>query len=207
MKTKNAFFPISLGNHYYSNDVLISIKETISVKHNKSLLLICDHLRYLSYKLKGLSPNVIDKKIQKEVREFKLRLVNCGYSCSNIETKTMSSYLGDLQYVRVQNEIQELIQKNEILLRYLNALTITSLQRNNNALESTNQNLQIQYCISETSLSIYITELLGYEYEYYKQLDRGLVVILYEKYHGYLEKITNQITLNRKFRSLKEVLL
>ena len=206
MKTNNAYFPISLGNHYYSNDILISIKDSISIHHEKSLVLICDHLRYLSYKLKGLSNEVIDEKIQKEVREFKARLANCGYNYSNIKTETMSSYLDNTVFVNLQKEIQNLIYQNKLLFDYLNNLSLLALDKNNNTQESGNKDIQIQYFISETSLSIYITEVLGYENEYYKQLDRGLIVILYEKYERSLEKIIEQNKLNRKFRPLTEVL-
>ena len=207
MKDQKAFFPISLGNHYYTNNGLVSIRETISIHHEHCIVVICDHLRDLSYSIRGLSSFEINGKLEKEVSEFENRLINCGYDDSNIEIVTMSSLVKETLFENIQRELFHLIRSNESLFEYLNELSMYTLDKNRDLKNINKQGIQSQYFISESSLSIYVTEVLGYENEYYKQFDRGLIVILYKKYSEYIRSIINKVTLERKFRSLKEILL
>lgn len=206
MKSDKAFFPISLGNHYYTNDILINIRNDIAVDYGNSIVVICDHLRYLSYKIRGIETEVIEKKIEKEVDEFNKRLSNCGYGNSGIDIENMSSFLSENKFLDIQRRILTLINNQEQIFKYINELSMFILDKNKSEVDVKNIDTQLQYFISETALSLYVTEILRFHDEFYKQFDRGLVVILYEKYTNDLKRILDKTILNRKFYSLKEII-
>lgn len=206
MKSDKAFFPISLGNHYYTNDILITIRNEIAVNFDDSIVVICDHLRYLSYKIRGIETDVIRKKLQKEVDEFNKRLFNCGYENSGIRIENMSSFLSEKKFIDIQIIILNLISEQKPIFEYINELSMFTLDKIHSEIDVINIDTQLQYFISETALSLYVTELLGFFNEFYKQFDRGLVVILYETYTNYLKSTLHKTTLNRKFHSLKEII-
>ncbi len=207
MKSNKAFYPISLGNHYYTNNVLTGIKDRVSINFQENMLVICDHLRYLSYKMRGVDKDIIEKKIVNEVSQFQKTLKNCGYDSSRITIKNMSSLICGEIYHKIERGIFELIKDEEQIFDYLNELSMFTLDKFDGREIRNNIDVQIQYFVSETAMSIYVTECLGFENEYYKQFDRGLVVILYEKYNNYLKRILGKDVLSRKFYSLKDILL
>src|SRR5258708_12045769 len=52
-KGGNLFIPISLGNHYYSHDVLRRLMNDFIQPSNLSIIFLCDRLRFLSYLIRG----------------------------------------------------------------------------------------------------------------------------------------------------------
>lgn len=207
MKSNKAFYPISLGNHYYTNNVLTGIKDRVSINFQENMLVICDHLRYLSYKMRGIDTDIIEKKIVNEVSQFQKTLKNCGYDSSRITIENMSSLICSEIYLKIERGIFKLIKDEEQVFDYLNELSMFTLDKFEGSEIRNNIDVQIQYFVSETAMSIYVTECLGFENEYYKQFDRGLVVIVYEKYNNYLKRILGTDVLSRKFYSLKDILL
>src|SRR5882724_2156149 len=47
------FIPISLGNHYYSSDVLLRLFSEFIAQGHRSIIVLCDRLRLLSYMIRG----------------------------------------------------------------------------------------------------------------------------------------------------------
>ena len=47
------FIPISLGNHYYSSEILNVLLSKFIAKSECSVIFLCDRLRFLSYQIRG----------------------------------------------------------------------------------------------------------------------------------------------------------
>ncbi len=205
-KSQKAFVPIALGDHYYSDDALTTIRDTITKRHGECLLVICDYLRHLAYQIRGNSSGIIEKRILMEVHEFMKRLRRCGFYRYGIRSMSMMSFVYRPAYLHIQDRICKLIRDEPLLLEFLAEHSVFTLAKFDNPNNPDNRDTQIRYFVSETTLGIYLTEILGYENEYYGVFDRGLIVLLYENYQQNLLSIINKNKLDRKFHSLSGIM-
>jgi hypothetical protein len=91
------FIPISLGNHYYSSEVLRSLLSYFIAKSRCSVIFLCDRLRYLSYRIRGETHEArIVTNIRLQLEQMNRTLVNLGLnSHSNVRVVDWSYLLKD----------------------------------------------------------------------------------------------------------------
>ena len=78
-KGANLFIPISLGNHYYSSVVLQNLMDDFISSSNRSIIFLCDRLRFLSYRIRGeVDIKGINSRIQIQIDQMKRTLDNLG---------------------------------------------------------------------------------------------------------------------------------
>jgi len=78
-KGANLFIPISLGNHYYSSVVLQNLMDDFISPSNRSIIFLCDRLRFLSYRIRGeVDIKGINSRIQIQIDQMKRTLDNLG---------------------------------------------------------------------------------------------------------------------------------
>ncbi len=205
------FLPISLGNHFYSNDVLEWIFAHIIGLRVPTLLVVCDELRRISYRARGLEEPLLTDKTTKENTEFGRRLVNCGIERrENISLAFESELISDtnaLEFFAIRSNLEKRIGETPELSNYLDELTrslIDSIYPNRRLHTRTVEEIQRHYLLRETALSIYVTEKLGYSTEVYKREDRGLIKELYTSFQHVVKSIVDKPNLDRRFESIED---
>lgn len=165
------FIPLSIGNHYYSSGVLRDINKRFVNISRHSILFICDELRRLSYIIKGYSDDFcLSTKTELQTSELKQALFNCGLRQSELVDIWSWSDLPDINTLTLFNDrlmeliandehlCKEMIKKAEMFFAVAKIINYSRLQLQN----------QLKYFALETSLSIYMNEILCCDFEVYK---------------------------------------
>jgi tRNA-dependent cyclodipeptide synthase len=205
------FFPISIGNHFYSKKVFKFIIKELAVDCESAVIFICDRLRYLYHQAMGYgTPEETWAHVDEEFEQIKRTLVNCGlnenpkielWRWQNIEQK--ENYQRILEYLTQAANDRKPNQIRSFLEPFTRELTEKFYGEN----FSTEQlEIQQEYILIESALSIYITEIAGFNVELYKNMDRGLIVELYHDNASFVKKMIGKDALDRQFFSLMELL-
>jgi tRNA-dependent cyclodipeptide synthase len=203
----NLFIPISLGNHYYSRKILREVFVNFIAHSNVSIIFLCDRLRFLTYRMRGVTNlETINSKIRIQIDQMNRTLANLGLgSYPNVSIVSWSFLKEDHRYDRLLQSLQEFIHADAEVRLSLNDFAATLIARfyglgSANLAQPTE--LQRQYIIEETALSLFMTEIKGYNVEVYRR-GMGFVDYLYRERPSHLKLLTEKATLNRRFIALE----
>ncbi len=207
MTDKGGYFPISLGNHYYTNRVLQQISNSVACNYKSNQLVICDRLRCLSYGIRGVERGLIKNKVELEIHQFYSRLQNVSFDFQLINVQLMTDIFMNVEFNAFANSFYKEISSKTVVSKYIHEIVDYTLDKL--SVQHTDYNVKVQsrYFLEETAMSIYVTEILGFNCEYYKSLDRGLIVLLYDEYPSMIKELVSKTKLSRKFFSLKELII
>jgi tRNA-dependent cyclodipeptide synthase len=203
----NVFVPISLGNHYYSSEILRQVMFEFVDKSQLSVIFLCDRLRYLSYSIRGdTNLRRISANIRLQLDQMTQALINVGLSSRpNVMIADWSLLHDDSRYFGLLSSLEKLVQENP-MLRQRAGDYATELMNRFHGSDGHNLDerirLQLQYVIEETALSLYMTEIRGYNVEVYRR-GMGFVDYLYDQRPADLMSILDKSTLDRRFISIE----
>jgi tRNA-dependent cyclodipeptide synthase len=207
IKGARLFIPMSLGNHYYSNQILLFIIEHLLPNNSTSVLFLCDRLRFLSYMIRGVSPVKAAANIQIQLDQTRRTIIGLGFSQTESSKILDWSYLTERAgYQELCEELSTLCENDGVVCGMLRRYAERSLWNSGDGVvfSETNLEIQRQYIIEETALAIFMTELQGYNVEVYRR-GIGFVDYLYEENVDFVRSITKKQRLERQFVSLEEL--
>jgi hypothetical protein len=206
VKRGNLFIPISLGNHYYSNAVLRDLVNEFVSPSNRSIIFICDQLRFLSYLIRGETDlQRITSNIKGQVEQLTRVLIDLGIgSICHASIADSTFCRNDSEHIRLLSDLQQFV-RDDLRVRgelddHVNRLV--DIHHRKGTSVSPCAELQFQYVIEETALSLYMTEIRGYNIEVYRR-GMGFVDYLYAQRPTDLLTLTGNLVLNRKFIPLE----
>lgn len=167
------FIPISLGNHYYSRKILRDLLRDFITPSKISTIFLCDQLRRLSYLIKGeTDEELVSNRVASQLAEMKAMLSNCGYEESAmLNIVSWTDVADDPRLKEVILGVKNLINTDRTLSWQIDEACQQLLGRFGS--RDSNQNnikdIQKEYLVSETSLSIYMNECVGYDFEVYRK--------------------------------------
>ena len=207
-KGANLFIPISLGNHYYSSVVLQNLMDDFISSSNRSIIFLCDRLRFLSYRIRGeVDIKGINSRIQIQIDQMKRTLDNLGLgSHPNAFVADWSFLEEDHRYGELLASLGEFVQADREVGECLNdrvATLIDRFYRRESSELVDSMELQRQYIMAETALSLFMTEIRGYNVELYRR-GMGFVDYLYSRRSDELRSLTGSSALKRKFIAIEQ---
>ena len=130
-KGANLFIPISLGNHYYSSVVLQNLMDDFISSSNRSIIFLCDRLRFLSYRIRGeVDIKGINSRIQIQIDQMKRTLDNLGLgSHPNAFVADWSFLEEDHRYGELLASLGEFVQADREVGECLNDRVATLIDR------------------------------------------------------------------------------
>jgi tRNA-dependent cyclodipeptide synthase len=201
------FIPISLGNHYYSSEVLSTLLSHFIGKSQSAIIFLCDRLRFLSYRIRGETHDSrIAANIRLQLDQMNRTLVNLGLdSHPNARVANWSFLQNDPRYAGVVASLEKLVREDpwarEQADRYVAQFVARFLAPDGPPREESIK-LQRQYLIEETALSLYMTEVRGFNVEVYRK-GMGFVDDLYSERPAELMLLLGKSRLDRKFVSIE----
>lgn len=206
------FIPISLGNHFYSSQVLTLLLSHFVTHSRQSVIFLCDRLRLLSYRIRGeTNSRRINTNIRLQLDQFTRALMNNGLvSHPNVKVVNWSYLEGDSRFDDLVTWLQKLLRDDlrvgELVDVYATSLISRFGEASRKAInEQRSISLQRQYIIEETALSLYMTELKGFNTEIYRR-GMGFVDDLYAERRADLMSFLGKHTLERRFVSIESCL-
>ena len=203
----NVFVPISLGNHYYSSTVLRKLMDNFIVPSNRSVIFCCDRLRLLSYLIRGeIDLEHITLNIKIQVQQLTRALLNVGIqSCPHATIVDWSFCQEDRRFHELLFNLKQFVRDDAMVARelsdHVNRLAHVHGRRGANTAKG--DELQFSYLTEETALSLYMTEIRGYNVEVYRR-GMGFVDYLYSQRPAELLTLTGNSILTRRFIALEE---
>jgi tRNA-dependent cyclodipeptide synthase len=203
----DVFVPISLGNHYYSSAILRQVMIEFIAKSRVSVIFLCDRLRFLSYRIRGETDLArIDSNIRIQLAQMTRALVNLGLNAySNALVANWSLFQDDPRYFDLLASLEQFVRNDIEVSRRLEEYAIRLLHYFRGVASSKLDDrfkYQQQYIVEETALSLYMTEIRGYNIEVYRR-GMGFVDYLYSERSNDLMSLTGNSILNRKFISIE----
>jgi hypothetical protein len=203
----NLFIPISLGNHYYSTKILRWVIAECVSKSSHSVIFLCDRLRFLSYRMRGATDfSGINSRIRIQIDQMNRTLVNLGLGFHpNAFVANWSLLEEDHRYGGLLASLQEFVNADLEVSQYLNDHAIGLIGRLYRLASGTlvdPMELQREYIIEETALSLFMTEIKGYNVEVYRR-GMGFVDYLYNKRPDTLKSLTGSSALKREFVAIE----
>jgi tRNA-dependent cyclodipeptide synthase len=206
VKGGNLFIPISLGNHYYSSDVLRRLINDFIPPSNLSIIFLCDRLRFLSYLIRGETDRQrITSNIKIQVGQLTRAFAKLGLeSHPNASIEVWSFCQEDGRYKELLSKLQQFVRDDATVGRELDDCVNRLLEIHGCKGTSVARcaELQFEYITEETALSLYMTEIRGYDVEVYRR-GMGFVDYLYARRAADLRTLTGKLILSRKFISLE----
>jgi tRNA-dependent cyclodipeptide synthase len=203
----NMFIPISLGNHYYSLEILKRLLSDFVAKSNVAVIFLCDRLRLLSYQIRGEADiRRIESNIKLQLNELTRSLINVGFGFyPNVIIANWSFLLDDHRYIHLLASLESWIREDQTLHQQLGDHATGLIDRFRVPEGADIQSrivLQRQYVIEETALSLYMTEIREFNVEVYRR-GMGFVDALYRERPVELMSLVCKSKLDRKFISLE----
>src|SRR5262249_60552008 len=117
----NLFIPISLGNHYYSSDVLRRVLADFIAPSRQSVIFLCDRLRLLSYRIRGETDlERIGANIRLQLSELTRSLMHLGLRAHpNAVVADWSLLASDPRHDRLLAVLEDFVRVGPILRRKL----------------------------------------------------------------------------------------
>lgn len=199
------FVPISLGNHYYSTARLsMLLKETL-IPSAHSTVFLCDRLRVLSYIIRGEEYSEglrmrVELQLQQQIRT----LNNIGYSSyPNIVIKSWSDIEADTKFLDAISGVKSIVARRDCIQEEIYRMSDSLVSRFGSLDHGSDRSrsLQMEYLVLESALSLYMNEIIGFDYEVYRK-GIGLIDYIYDHASDDLLAITSG-RLNRKLVSLE----
>ena len=208
VRGKFCFIPISLGNHYYTNERLNLLVRDVVPASKESVVVVCDRLRVLSYQLRVMHEREARQKADREFAEFKNRLSNCGADAAAnltvLSWHALSEQPDYADFPEFVSEVSALVNANNNICDYLDLLIRERLKRFDYPANDVNYRLQKQYIVEETALSLYFTERKKFQVEIYARKTDGLVDFLQENFADDLLGLLNKKDLDREFLPIED---
>jgi tRNA-dependent cyclodipeptide synthase len=206
-KLNTAFVPISLGNHYYSSAILRRIKDEIIDNSSRSAVFICDRLRSLSYQIQGeTNTDHIDRVVRLQCEQFRKMLAKIGIASDPNHIVVDWSYLNrEKQYSEFVLELDRFIEGDQELRKRRADYVAQQLAHHSVDEGIFSQDaigFQKQYITEETALSLYMTEIKGFNVELYRR-GMGFVDYIYGHKPDDLKRFLARSELRRQFVSLE----
>jgi tRNA-dependent cyclodipeptide synthase len=201
------FIPISLGNHYYSSKVLSVLLSEFITRSERSVIFLCDRLRFLSYRIRGETDEPrIAATIRLQLAQMNRTLVNLGLdSHENVEVVDWSFMQDDVRYTGLLAALERMVREDrgvrEQSDRYV-AQFAARFQLPEGPQREISIDMQRRYLIEETALSLYMTEIRGFNVEVYRR-GMGFVDDLYAQRPVELMRLLEKSTLDRRFVSIE----
>jgi tRNA-dependent cyclodipeptide synthase len=172
----------------------------------RSVIFLCDRLRFLSYRIRGETNEAkIVANIRQQLDQMRRTLVNLGLdSHRNASVVDWSFLREDDRYSRLVALLEKLLREDRAVQeqadRYIAQFVARFLSPDGPRRESIE--LQRQYLIEETALSLYMTEIRGFNVEVYRK-GMGFVDDLYCERPADLMRLLGKSTLDRRFVSIE----
>ncbi len=153
------------------------------IPSSEAVVFLCDKLRFLSYRIQGENrEDDIKKKVALQLYQQTQTLKNLGFAdYGNIQIKSWSDVEASIEFQHVLLKTRDLV-KNDVIVNNevlrLSSSLISQFARVEDHSDET-QALQSEYLLLETALSIYMNEVVGFDYEVYRR-GLGLIDFLYE---------------------------
>jgi len=177
------FIPISLGNHYYTNARLRRLFHEIADASAFSLVFLCDQLRHMSYLIRGETNNDdITSKVAAQLTQMRVTLSHCGFAASGkLRVLSWEDIAADARIDRIDQGLEGLIETDaEVAAQArLNCEYFLRKFCGSGPVQRKTAEIQMRYLVSETALSIYMNECIGFDYEVYRR-GSGFVDFLYK---------------------------
>jgi tRNA-dependent cyclodipeptide synthase len=204
----NMFIPISLGNHYYSSEILRRLLSDFVANSKFAVVFLCDRLRLLSYRIRGEADiQRIDENIKLQLDQWTRSLINLGLgSYPNSIVASWSFLLDDPRYSELLASLENFLREDATLHRQLEVYAAELVDRFRGLEGADIQErivLQRQYVIEETALSLYMTELRGFNVEVYRR-GMGFIDSIYRERRAEIMSLLGKSKLDRRFVSLEE---
>jgi tRNA-dependent cyclodipeptide synthase len=201
------FIPISLGNHYYSSKVLSVLMSEFIARSERSVISLCDRLRFLSYRIRGETDEPrIGATIGLQLAQMNRTLVNLGLnSHKNTEVADWSFLQDDVKYTGIIASLEKMVREDRDVReqsdRYV-AQFAARFQLPEEPQREISIDMQRRYLIEETALSLHMTEIRGFNVEVYRK-GMGFVDDLYAQRPVELMRLLKKSTLDRRFVSIE----
>jgi hypothetical protein len=173
-----------------------------------SMIVICDRLRYLSYKIRGMTDDTrINANIKTQIAQLRAALDAVGlwnYQKATLATWTLIE--DDHRFLELLEFLKNLVASDFSLQSYVDTCVgdmISRFRGELGTIDAIYMNYQRQYVIEETALAIYMTEMRGFESEVYRR-SRGFIDVVYEVRPAELVRFLRKPKLQRKFVALEE---
>jgi tRNA-dependent cyclodipeptide synthase len=201
------FIPISLGNHYYSSEILLRLMADFIADSKRSVIFLCDRLRFLSYRIRGeTNLQRANANIKLQLNELTRSLIHLGLgSYPNAAVADWSFLSSDPRYGSLLASLEHIVHTGPTLRRKLDDYAVALMDRFRGADGADRQQgmeLQRQYVIEETALSLYMTEIRGFNIEVYRR-GMGFVDDLYDEWPAELMALLGKSRLDREFVSIE----
>jgi tRNA-dependent cyclodipeptide synthase len=201
------FIPISLGNHFYSSQVLTVLLSHFVAQSNKSVIFLCDRLRFLSYQIRGeYNFQRVNTNIRLQLDQITRSLMNNGLnSYQNVKVANWSYLEGDSRFGDLVIWLQKLVRDDPRVARLADDYARSLLSRFGEASWSSSKSisLQRQYIVEETALSLYMTELQGFNTEIYRR-GMGFIDDLYTERRADILSCLGKHILERRFVAIED---
>lgn len=207
LASANLFIPISLGNHYYSSHILQRLLLDFVARSKSAVIFLCDRLRLLSYRIRGdADTDRIERNIKLQLDQLTRSLTHLGMcSYPNVQVANWSFLLDDFRYTDLLNALQDFVEKDAALHNKLEVCARQLMERFRGLMDTGLEErivLQRQYVTEETALSLYMTEVRGFNFEVYRR-GMGFVDALYRERPSELMSLLGKSKLDRTFISLE----
>jgi tRNA-dependent cyclodipeptide synthase len=208
LASANLFIPISLGNHYYSSQILRRLLSDFVANSKSAVVFLCDRLRLLSYRIRGeVDIERIEANIKLQLDQLTRSLMHLGLrSYPNAKVANWLFLLDDPRYTGLLASLQDFVEKDAALHHKLEDYAGELMDRFRGLSDAGFQEriaLQRQYVTEETALSLYMTEIRGFNVEVYRR-GMGFVDALYRERPSELMSLLGKSKLDRRFISLEE---
>jgi tRNA-dependent cyclodipeptide synthase len=208
LRSARVFVPISLGNHYYNSKTLQRIFADFLIKASSSVIFLCDRLRYLSYLIRGESNNDrVGRNIQIQLEQTTRALTKLGLgSLADVTIANWSMLEADSRYGALLVSVEALLRDVPAVRAEAQAQAAHVLRRfadQGKLARKERLKLQLQYITEEAALSLYMTEMRGFNVEIYRR-GGGFIDYLYDQHADALRSLVGKQVLSRKFVALEE---
>jgi tRNA-dependent cyclodipeptide synthase len=201
------FIPISLGNHFYSSQVLALLLSHFVAQSHQSVIFLCDRLRFLSYEIRGETDfQRVNANIRLQLDQITRSLINNGLnSYQNVKVANWSYLEGDSRFGNLATWLQKLVQDDPRVAQLADDYAGSLLSRFGEVSRKSNKSisLQRQYIVEETALSLYMTELQGFNTEIYRR-GMGFIDDLYTERRADLMSRLGKHILERRFVAIED---
>lgn len=193
---------------FYSATRVRQMRDKYLLFAKRSLILMCDTLRYYSYVARStLAEQDAKNKSERETSELARMLHKTGLSdIPGCRIARFSEYLADPDFQKflsafnviclTQNDVQQHLTKlaEELVTKFYPTATEETFF------------WQSRYIAEETAISVYCTEVEQYSNELYVRQEGMLVSYLYERHSDLMRVALGKETLSRKFIALEHAL-
>jgi tRNA-dependent cyclodipeptide synthase len=205
---RKLFIPISLGNHYYSLKVLRQVIENFISKSEQCVVFLCDRLRFLSYLIRGETNfDQINSNIRIQLDQMSRALAKSGItSYSNVTIANWTFVENDHRFLSLVASLEKLVEEDSEVRRQISShcsRLLSQFYSFNGPQAVDCIQIQQQYIMEETALSVFMTEIRGFEFEIYRK-GMGFVDYLYDQQPDALKSLIGRSSLSRKFIALED---